>query len=279
VTDADCVAFLQWAHPRLGMRWHGFKKVRRQVCRRVHRRLAELGISDVAAYRAYLEATTDEWSRLDDLCHITISRFYRDRGVFDFLRRVGLPTLARDAKARKTVLEAWSAGSASGEEAYTLALIWHLALAPHLPGVSFHVLATDVDETMLRRARAAEYPGSSLRDLPPAWKDAAFDEHAGIYRLRRDVRDVVEVRRHDLRQASPGGLFDLVLCRNTAFTYFDLDLQREVAARLAWSLRQGGALVLGAHERLPEGMRGFVPWSEALGVYRRSGSATAAQSL
>jgi chemotaxis protein methyltransferase CheR len=82
----------------------------------------------------------------------------------------------------------------------------------------------------------------------------------------------VEVRRNDLRQARPAGLFDLVLCRNAAFTYFDLDLQREVAARLAWSIGQGGALVLGAHERLPESTRGFVPWSEAFRVYRRSGA-------
>jgi chemotaxis protein methyltransferase CheR len=276
-SDAECVELLQWALPRLRLRWLGYRKVRRQVCRRVERRLRELGLQGIGAYREYLEASPHEWEELDRLCHVTISRFNRDRALFAFLEERVLPELARRA-GRRTVL-AWSAGCASGEEAYTLALIWRYTTGPRFPGVGLHVLATDVDETMLRRARAAEYPGSSLRDLPPAWKDAAFDEHAGIYRLRRDVRDVVEVRRHDLRQASPGGLFDLVLCRNTAFTYFDLDLQREVAARLAWSLRQGGALVLGAHERLPEGMRGFVPWSEALGVYRRSGSATAAQSL
>jgi chemotaxis protein methyltransferase CheR len=251
------------------MRWHGFKKVRRQVCRRVHRRLAELGISDVAAYRAYLEATTDEWSRLDDLCHITISRFYRDRGVFDFLRRVGLPTLARDAKARKTVLEAWSAGSASGEEAYTLALIWHLALAPHLPGVSFHVLATDVDETMLQRARAAEYPESALRDLPGPWREAGFTRRGEAYRLRPEFRRSVKLLRHDVRQPAPPGRFDLVLCRNVAFTYFDIELQRLVAAQLAACIRPNGALVVGAHETLPEGTQGFAPWSEPLRIFRR----------
>lgn len=78
------------------------------------------------------------------------------------------------------------------------------------------------------------------------------------------------VRLHDLRNATPGGSFDLILCRNVAFTYFDLDLQREVAARLATSIRPGGALVLGAHETLPEGPGGFVLWSANLRVYRRS---------
>jgi len=210
--------------------------------------------------------------RLAELCHVTISRFYRDRGVFAFLEQTVLPELAQRAARQGAVLEAWSAGCASGEEAYTLALIWQLAIGPEFPGLVLHVLATDVDETMLRRARTAEFPESSLRELPPAWWDAAFAQQDGVYRLRGEVRQPVEVRRHDLRQAPPAGPFDLVLCRNVAFTYFDLDLQREVAARFAACVRPGGALVVGVHETLPEGARGFVPWSEGLGVYRRSGA-------
>jgi chemotaxis protein methyltransferase CheR len=78
-TDAECVDFLQWALPRLGLRWQGFRKVRRQVCRRVARRIAELGLADADAYRLYLERNPQEWDALAELCRVTISRFWRDR--------------------------------------------------------------------------------------------------------------------------------------------------------------------------------------------------------
>jgi chemotaxis protein methyltransferase CheR len=169
VEDTQCVAFLQWALPRLGMRWAGFRKVRGQVCKRLGRRLAELGLRDLDSYRALLERDPDEWAALDALTHITISRFYRDQGVFAMLGAEVLPALAATGRMR-----VWSAGCASGEEAYTLAIMWELRLAEHFPAVRLRVLATDVDETMLARARRGCYPAGSLRELPDAWKKTAF---------------------------------------------------------------------------------------------------------
>jgi chemotaxis methyl-accepting protein methylase len=84
MSDSQCVAFLKWALPRLGMRWAGYRKVRRQVCNRARRRASELGLSDLNAYRRYLEAHPGEWAVLDSLTPITISRFYRDHGTFDY---------------------------------------------------------------------------------------------------------------------------------------------------------------------------------------------------
>jgi chemotaxis protein methyltransferase CheR len=267
--DAECVRFLQWALPRLHMRWAGFRKVRRQVCRRIDRRLRELGLADIGAYRAYLEASPEEWRRLDELCHVTISRFYRDCAVFEFLRQTVLPELARGASKREEALEAWSVGAASGEEPYTLALIWELALRREFPDIALRILATDVDETVLSRARTAEYAESSLRDLPDSWRQAGFVKLDGTYRLRDTIRSWVTVIRHDVRDEPPAGPFQLVLCRNVAFTYFDIELQREVANRLAACIGSGGALVLGAREALPEGVDGFASWSPELRVYRR----------
>ena len=89
MNDADCVEFLQWALPRLRMRWAGFRKVRGQVCKRIGRRLKELGLGDIDAYRSYLDKHSEEWEILDGLCRITISRFHRDRKVFECLRDSG----------------------------------------------------------------------------------------------------------------------------------------------------------------------------------------------
>ena len=111
----DCTEFLQWALPRLGFRWPGFRKVRRQVCRRIRRRIAALDLEGFDDYRRYLETHAQEHAKLDRLCRITISRFYRDRRVFERLEREALSRLAANAQKRRATVRAWSAGCASGE--------------------------------------------------------------------------------------------------------------------------------------------------------------------
>lgn len=267
--DSDCIAFLEWALPMLGFRWRGFRGVRRQVCRRLAGCCCTLGLPDLAAYRRYLRAHVDEWRELDALCRITISRFYRDQGVFELLEWEVLPALARDAAARGAGVEAWSAGCASGEEPYTLALVWRYGVAASFPGVRFQVLATDVDPVVLQRARNGCYEAPSLRDLPAGWRATAFRRLDGHFQLRRELGECVALCRHDVRDGAPDGPFDLVLCRNLAFTYYDEPLQRRIVAVLARSLRSRGVLVIGAHESLPEGSIAFDPWPGARNVYRR----------
>lgn len=96
--DEACVRFLQWCLPPLRKRWPGFRKVRGQVCKRIDRRLRQLGLAGPDPYRAYLETHPEEWAVLDGLCRVTISRFYRDRDVFDVLGEEVLPTLAEAAR-------------------------------------------------------------------------------------------------------------------------------------------------------------------------------------
>jgi chemotaxis protein methyltransferase CheR len=250
VTDAECVDFLQWALPRLGLRWQGFRKVRRQVCRRISRRLAELGLS-ADAYRTYLEGEEQEWDALARLCRVTISRFWRDRAVFEALRDEVLPALGPNVRA-------WSAGCASGEEPYSL------VLAAAEARVAIDVVATDVDPALLERAQSACYRDSSLRDLPPELRARCFEDGC----LRAEYRESVDFLSHDVRDGAPDGPFDVVLCRNLVFTYFADELQRDVGGHLARSLRDGGALVVGTHEAVPEGLNGLEPWPPARGVYR-----------
>jgi chemotaxis protein methyltransferase CheR len=158
--DSECVLFLQWVLPKLRMRWPGFRKVRKQVCKRVARRMRQLDLPDAPAYRAHLETHPDEWTNLDVFCRITISRFFRDRAVFDLLGRGVLPQLAQqaaDEKRRK--IRVWSIGCGAGEECYSLTIQWRLLLQPCFPDCELHILGTDSDEQQLERARAACYPG------------------------------------------------------------------------------------------------------------------------
>ena len=147
--DTACVAFLQWALPQLSLRWSGFRRVRGQVCKRLSRRLTALGLKDLSEYRARLETDTREREVFDELCRISISRFYRDQGVWRTLECEILPRLADRARARgETRLRIWSAGCASGEEPYTLALMFALGEAP----ADFEpaVVATDADPHRLQ---------------------------------------------------------------------------------------------------------------------------------
>jgi chemotaxis protein methyltransferase CheR len=260
VDEASCVAFLQWALPQLAMRPAGFRRVRGQVCKRLRRRLAELALPDLEAYRDRLEAHPDEWLVLGALCVVTISRFYRDAGVWDALRAEVLPALAGQALAAGgRELRCWSIGCASGEEPYTLSLVWSLELAARYPGLRLRVLATDLDERLLARARRAEYPPSSLAELPASWRQQAFEPAGRSVALREPFRAPVAFERQDVRVVQPPERFRVIFCRNVAFTYFDDELQRAMLERLSAALFDGGALVIGKGERLPAGER-FRPW-------------------
>lgn len=270
MTDGECVEFLQWALPRLGLRWPGFRKVRRQVCKRLARRLRALQLPDANAYRRHLEATPGEWAKLDAMCWISISRFYRDRAVFDVLGSVVLPALARRVRERGgTRLRIWSAGCAAGEEAFTLVLIWEFGSPLDRTKLRLEVLGTDTDENQLERARRAIYPASSLKDLPAPWRSRAFEPTPRGDRLRESLRCGVRFERQDLRREMPDGPFDLVLCRNLAFTYFEEGRQVRAGRQIAQRLAPGGALVIGAHERLPNGI-GLTPWRSCPCIYRSS---------
>jgi len=253
MTDADCVALLRWALPRLRLRWAGYRRVRRQVCKRIARRLEELGLDGPLAYRERLESDPAEWTRLDACCRITISRFCRDRAVFEQLGSDLLPELARAAVARGSLrLRAWSAGCASGEEPYSLNLLWRLQAGRVCAPVGLQVTATDADEALLERARTAIFPSSALRELPAEWRGAAFERCGEQYRLLPEFRMGVEFLRQDIRQEQPPPPFDLILCRNGVFTYFEPTLQRQLSERIAEQLGAGGILVLGTHESLPD---------------------------
>lgn len=259
MSESDCTAFLQWALPRAGLRWPGFRKVRRQVCKRLRRRISELGLADFAAYRTRLEIDPAEWRVLDECCHITISRFFRDKRLFEALRRLVLPEIAARARREERDARIWSAGCASGEEPYTLSILWDHEVAPVFPSVALSIVATDVDQAMLGRAREGCFEATSLHELPPYLVGRAFEQAGPAYRVKDDHRKRIAFPRQDLRTEAPEGPFDLILCRNVAFTYFDQSFQREVLARLTARLNPDGCLVIGSHERLSCETSGLAP--------------------
>ena len=232
----DGVAFLQWSLPQLGLRWRGYRRVKKQVLKRVRRRMQALGLEDHDAYRAHLAAHPDEWPRLEAMSRVTISRFFRNHRVFEELDAW---LVARGEPAR-----IWSSGCASGEEPYSAAIICVMR------DIDAEILGTDASAHMLDRAREAEYLQGSLREVPPEWRAEAFEDG----RLKARFRERVRFIQQDLRREAPAGRFDVIFCRNMAFTYFDRDAQIAAARTLRERLVPDGKLILGAHERLPDAL-------------------------
>jgi chemotaxis protein methyltransferase CheR len=151
-------------------------------------------------------------------------------------------------------------------------MIWELMLARRYPGLTLRVLATDVDEELLARARTGRYRRSSLREVPEEWRDAAFARCGESYLVSPALSAAVEFHQQDIRERLPPGLFDLILCRYVAFTYFDATLQRRTLERLLTRLQPGGALVIGLKEQLPADVPGVATWVPDLRIFRRTGA-------
>jgi chemotaxis protein methyltransferase CheR len=269
-TDGALVDFLSWAVPRLGLRWKGVAHFRRTVRKRLIKRMTALGLSDLADYRALLERDATELLRLEAMCRIPISRLYRDRAVYDVLASDVLPERAQAAlREGRSSVRIWSAGCASGEEPYTLGMIWYADIALAFPSLSLDLVATDADEGMLARARSGVYGHGSVRELPARLRSFGLQSaQGGLLRVADAVREGITFRCEDVRVAMPDGTFDLVLCRNMLLTYVAEERQPAVLERIATHLLPGGSLVVGRRETMPAQVTWFEPDPRAPGLFR-----------
>lgn len=242
MSSNDFDAFLPEVLPLFGFCPSAYR--RRNIRRRVVRRMESAGIHDFPHYRDLVLRDPTEQEVLRSLMVVTISRFFRNMTVFQALSREVLPRLA----AKGTPAAVWSAGCAAGEEPYSLRIAWE-----ELPGKKprLRLLATDIDAASLERAAAGRYPERSLREVPDALRRKYFDREGESYRVREEVRRSVSFRKMDMQRNGSPGRFGMILCRNAAFTYFGPDQRLSVAAMLGASLEEGGYLVLGRTENLP----------------------------
>jgi chemotaxis protein methyltransferase CheR len=249
------------------MRWAGFRKVRNQVCKRLRRRIRTLQLTGLDEYREYLHRHHEEWRVVDQDCRITISRFFRDKQLWAVLAQRVLPELA----ARRTgggnaphrrpargAVQCWSIGCAGGEEPYTLSALWEFCIKNDYPQAGIHILATDADPHQIERAQKGNYSLGTLKELPATWREHMFIKCDDRFELRPRLKVPVELAVHDIRTDPLHGRFDLVLCRNLVFTYFDEMLQTRILKNLSAHMQPHGVLVIGAHEALPIG-HGFEP--------------------
>jgi two-component system CheB/CheR fusion protein len=218
------------------------------VMRRIHRRMQLRQVESLEAYAERIRSDEDEVRQLFDDLLITVTSFFRDPETFEALERDLIPTLFEGRTGGDRV-RIWSVGCATGEEAYSLAMLL-LEQASRLDRPpTVQVFATDLREASLRIARAGLYPETIEADLTPDRLERFFVRENDHYRVRPALRDAVVFAPHSVTKDPPFSHLDLISCRNMLI-YLQRDVQEEVISRFHYALRPGGHLMLGSSETI-----------------------------
>jgi two-component system CheB/CheR fusion protein len=244
--DTDFEQILEHLQQTRGFDFTAYKRT--SLVRRVRKRMEMVKVPTFEAYLDYLQVHQDEFAALFNTILINVTSFFRDRDVWDALARNVLPALAEQTD-RATVLRAWSAGCASGQEAYSLAMLLAEVFGLDALRNRVKIYATDVDDEALNEARTATYAERHVADVPPRLLEKYFDRSGSQYSVNRELRRTLIFGRHDLLQDAPISRVDLLLCRNTLM-YFQADAQARILARFYFSLKPTGYILLGRAEML-----------------------------
>lgn len=252
----------------LGYCWDGYRRVRKGVKKRIHRHMQQLGCRDIPAYLNLLENQVERRHECELLMTVSISRFFRDRHLWQLLEDRWLP----DIIARRSLpLAVWSAGCACGEEVYSFKIVWE-RLKTRLGSLPpLEILATDLHPQYLAKARRGIYSRSSLREV-------AADVRCGFFESRRGSKQfaVQAVLKSDIRWQTgnllsdvTGSVFQIIFWRNNILTYCRQQDQIDVLNSILNCLAPGGLLITGSHETLPVETGTLVSMAECPFVYRK----------
>lgn len=239
--------FLKEASYLLCLQWRPF--LRKGIKRRLEKRIRDIGLTNFKDYLLKIKEDTKELDHLSRILTITISRFFRDQVVFDRIANSLIPDIIKNNNRNE--INVWSIGCANGEEPYSIAMIWKWSIQKIWPEVKISILASDIDENLIKRAMEGKYKWSSLKEVPGEILKNFFKVEDGYYIIDKSIREIVDFRRHDIIRDKEYQGMDMVLCRNLAFTYFSKSCQIEVLKKIGNSLSTGAYLVIGKDEDLP----------------------------
>jgi two-component system CheB/CheR fusion protein len=257
--EAQFELLLQFLQQQRDIDLTGYK--RPSLMRRVVRRMQAVGIEDFPRYVEYLEVHPEEYAQLFNTILINVTSFFRDEGPWEYLRAEVIPQILA-SKTEHDQVRIWSAGCASGEEAYSLAISFAEVMGSDAFRQRVKVYGTDADEEALGQARLASYSAKDLEAVDPVLVARYFDVHGGRYVFRPELRRSVMFGRHDIVQDAPISRLDLLVCRNTLM-YFNSETQARILQRFHFALngdgRGNGHLFLGRAEMLLSHPNLFIP--------------------
>jgi two-component system CheB/CheR fusion protein len=237
---------LRYLHESRGFDFAGYKRT--GLARRLSKRVQLLGLRTFTEYVDYLQVYPDEFAQLFNAILINATGFFRDPVAWEFIEHDVIPALIA-SKRTAAPLRIWSAGCATGQEAYTIAMLFAEALGPEAFSRSVKIYATDIDDDALGLARQATYTAKEVSGVRPTFLVKHFEQIGDRYSFSKELRRSVIFGRHNLLNDAPISRIDLLLCRNTLM-YFNADAQGRILSSLHFALADGGVLFLGKAEML-----------------------------
>lgn len=265
-TDEAFEALLRYMRDSRGFDFTGYKRT--SLMRRVRRRMDQAGYPTFEEYLDFLQASSDEFTALFNTILINVTSFFRDAEAWDYVGAEVIPRLLAE-RGPDDPIRVWSAGCASGQEAYTLAMLLAEALGADEFRQRVKIYATDVDEDALGEGRTASYDAKAVESVPPEMLGRYFEQVNGRYVFRKDLRRAVIFGRNDLVTDAPISRVDLLVCRN-ALMYLNAETQRNVLGRLHFALTPQGTLFLGHAEMLLSHGDRFTPLSLKHRIFRKA---------
>jgi chemotaxis protein methyltransferase CheR len=229
-------------HETVGLDCNGYRD--EYLKRRFAIRLRATGTNTYRRYVRYLQKNPEEYNLVIDNLVINYTTFFRDNDVYVHLEKSVLPRLFKSNKVR-----IWSAGCATGEEPYSLAILVHKLLGEKLSDYDVKILASDLDEDALAKAVKAEYSKKQLNGMRASLIAKYFSNNSELYQVKDFVKQLVSFEKHDLMKPSLRKGFDLILCRNVMI-FFSRESQQQIHMHFCNALREGGYLVIGKAEVL-----------------------------
>lgn len=243
----------------------------REKClkRRIDVRLRATRSHNYLEYMAVLKKDPSEYDRLLDALTINVTNFFRDKSTYRIIEDTVIPELVSSKKREgKRIIRVWSAACASGEEPYSIAILFHEILGDKINDFFISIHATDIDKPSLDKAKMAEYEAGAFSGVNEKILRRFFNRNLK-YNLKELIKQMVRFKQHDLISDRPLTHLDIILCRNVLI-YFSRDLQVKLFNKFYKGLNQGGYLILGKTESLAgESAELFQPVSIRERIYRK----------
>jgi two-component system CheB/CheR fusion protein len=263
----EFVKLLEYLKSSRGFDFSGYKVS--SLMRRVQKRMQQLGIAAYSDYVEFLEVHPDEFLPLFNMVLINVTSFFRDPQAWQALAEQILPRIVA-GKGPDEPIRCWSAGCASGEEAYTLAMLLAEAMGDDQEfRRRVKIYATDMDDEALAQARQGSYTAAQVEAIPEELRTKYFEPSGERFVFRPDLRRSLIFGRHDLLQDAAISRLDLLLCRNTLM-YFNAETQAKILTRFHFALNRNGYLFLGKAETLLSHGNNFRPEELKSRIFQRA---------
>ncbi len=263
--DQDFSTLLDYMKRSRGFDFTGYKQA--SLERRIQKRMSQVQNSSYADYIDFLEVNQDEFTQLFNTILINVTGFFRDPNTWEYLRDEIIPRMLASKQPTDSI-RVWSTGCASGEEAYSIAMLLSEALGEEGFRNRVKIYATDIDEEALTKARQAIYKDKEMEGVPPELVSKYFTLSGGTFVFDKELRRNLIFGRNDLLQDAPISRVDLLICRNTLM-YFNAEAQAKILARFHFALRDSGFLFLGKAEMLLTHTNTFSPVNLKLRIFSK----------